>query len=71
MKPRLLSDNFLSVTVISPNPIEADVISNILPLMKLEEALEFVESKKNVEAIFYISDDEQVMSSGFKEYLNK
>lgn len=70
-KTKILSDNFLSVTVISPNPIEADVISNILPLMKLEEALEFVESKKDVEAIFYISDDEQVMSSGFKEYLNK
>jgi len=70
-KTKYPSDNYLSVTVIADDSRKADIISNILPLLPLDEALEYVNSKEGIEAMFYISEDEQIMSNNFNIYIKE
>jgi thiamine biosynthesis lipoprotein len=61
--------DYLSVTTIYPDPILAEVYATILFHMDLEEALEFVNRTDDLEAIFYLSSEEQVTSNNFDLYL--
>lgn len=63
------SDNFLSVTVIAGDSMQADILSTILFLMDIDTGLEWIEGMDDVEAIWYVSEFEQIVSSGFNEYL--
>ena len=63
------SDTSLSVTVITEDSYKADILSTILFLMDRDTGLQLVESLEGVEAIWYVNENEQIASSGFKEYL--
>lgn len=63
------SNHTLSVTVITEDSFKADILSTILFLMDIDTGLAFVEQLKDVEAIWYVSREEQIMSTGFKQYL--
>lgn len=63
------ADNFLSVTVITDSSALADILSTMLFMMDLDSALEFVNQLDDVEAVFYLSKEEQIMSDGFNRYL--
>lgn len=68
-KTLMPSNNCLSVTVIAEDSFKADILSTVLFLMDLDTGLTLVESLENVEAIWYISNEEQVVSTGFNEYV--
>lgn len=68
-KTRYPSDECLSVTVIAEDSALADILSTVFFLMEVEDALELVNSMDGVEAIFYLSEEEQIMSEGFEKYL--
>lgn len=63
------SNHTLSVTVITEDSLEADILSTILFLMDIDKGRSFVEQLENVEAIWYVSEEEQIVSTGFNEYL--
>lgn len=60
-----------SVTVITKNSAEADILSTILFLLPIDQGMEFVERFDNTEAIWYTNDNLIVRSSGMKNYENK
>lgn len=65
----LFPTNYMkSVSVITDNSIEGDILSTILFLMPVEEGKKLVESKKNVEAIWLLNDNQIETSSGFNQY---
>lgn len=68
-KNKKLENNVLSVSVISSDPIKAEVYSSILINMNVEEALDLVNKTDDMEAIFYISNTEQILSDGFNTYI--
>lgn len=59
----------LSVTIISNNSTEADLLSTMLFLMSTNEGKKYVDETKQLEATWYISEKEQIESSHFKEYV--
>ncbi len=63
------SNHTLSVTVVTEDSLKADILSTILFLMDIDTGLAFVEQLKGVEAIWYVSEEEQILSTGFKQYL--
>lgn len=63
------SNHTLSVTVITEDSLEADILSTILFLMDIDKGRSLVEQLENVEAIWYVSEEEQIVSTGFNEYL--
>ena len=62
------SNNCLSVTVIAEDSFKADFLSTVLFLMDLDSGLALVERLEDVEAIWYISKEEQIVSTGFNKY---
>lgn len=62
-------NHFGSVIVITEDPLKADILSTMLYLMKLEDALAYVNHLDDVEAIFYVSEEEQILSEGANQYL--
>lgn len=63
------SNHTLSVTVITEDSLKADILSTILFLMDVDAGLSFVEQLEGVEAIWFLSEDEQITSTGFQQYL--
>lgn len=67
-KTRFPSNNVKSVTVICDNSKDADMYSTYLFLLSLEEALDYVNNTDNLEAVFYMNDDNIITSKGFSSY---
>lgn len=64
-----MGNEILSISVISSDPTKAEVYASSLFNLGVEDALKIVNNTSDLEAIFYISKDEQVLSSGFNTYL--
>lgn len=67
-KTRFPTNNVKSVTVICDNSKDADMYSTYLFLLPLEEALNYVNNKDNLEAVFYVNEDNIITSKGFSSY---
>lgn len=67
-KTRFPANNVKSVTVICDNSKDADMYSTYLFLLSLEEALNYVNNKDNLEAVFYVNEDNIITSKGFSSY---
>lgn len=67
-KTRFPANNVKSVTVICDNSKDADMYSTYLFLLPLEEALNYVNNKDNLEAVFYVNEDNIITSKGFSSY---
>lgn len=67
-KTRFPANNVKSVTVICDNSKDADMYSTYLFLLSLEEALDYVNNTDNLEAVFYVNDDNIITSKGFSSY---
>lgn len=67
-KTRFPANNVKSVTVICDNSKDADMYSTYLFLLPLEEALNYVNNKDNLEAVFYVNEDKIITSKGFSSY---
>lgn len=59
------ANKFKSVTVVSKNSFLADIYSTYLFLIDLEEGLNIVNNNKNIEAIWYIDENNIVKSNNF------
>lgn len=62
------ANNMLSVSVITEDSALADILSTVLFLLPVDEGKALVESMDNVEAIFYIDENNIVKSKGFSKY---
>ena len=62
------ANNMLSVTIVASDSGLADILSTTLFLMKPEEAIDFVNSLDNVEAIIYVNANTILKSDGFSNY---
>ncbi|MDD3129321.1 MAG: FAD:protein FMN transferase [Candidatus Izemoplasmatales bacterium] len=58
-----------SVTIIYEDGAIGDILSTTLFLMSLEDGLDYVNNFEGLEALWYINEDEIVMSEGFADYL--
>ena len=67
-KTRFPANNVRSVTVICNNSKDADMYSTYLFLLPLEEALDYVNNTDNLEAVFYVNEDNIITSKGFSSY---
>lgn len=56
--------DLVSVTVISGNALEADILSTSLVIMGLQDGMDYIEKTEGVEALFITSDGEIHISSG-------
>ena len=61
--------HYKSVTVVTKDATAADVLSTALFIMPIEQALAFVESAGNTEALWVTLGGEVVFSSGMTPYL--
>lgn len=61
-------NNCLSVTIIADSSILADILSTTLFVLPIEEGLKIVNDMPNVEAIYYIDENNIVKSEGFYKY---
>ncbi len=59
-----------SVTIISDSSAEGDALSTSVFLMGLSKGKEFVESRKDLDAVFITTDNEVIFTSGFDERIN-
>ena len=59
------SSNFKSVTVVSKNSFLADIYSTYLFILDLDKGLEIVNNNDDIEAIWYIDEDNIVKSDNF------
>lgn len=65
------TNEFFSVTVISWHPALGDIVSTALHSMSLEDGMAFIDSfaGNEVSAIWYVSEDEQVLSKNANKYI--
>lgn len=59
----------MSVTLLYPDSALADLLSTALYLMPLDEAMDFVNSYDNLEAVWYHYDGTYDYSDGFSQYI--
>lgn len=62
------ADKISSVTVITGNSADADMLSTALFVMNAEDGKNFVDSTDGVEAIWVTKDGKTVRSSGFRKH---
>lgn len=62
------SDHMLSVMVITDDAALGEILSTTLFLMPIDEGIEYLKQFEGVEAIWYESDNNIVMSDGMKAY---
>lgn len=62
------ANNMLSVTVITEDSALADILSTTLFLLPVEDGIKLVEKLDNVEAIFYIDENNIKKTKGFNKY---
>lgn len=60
-------NHIAGVTIISKKSVDGDGLSTAIFSMGLEEGMDYIESMKDVEALFITTDDEIYMSSGLKD----
>ena len=60
-----------SVTVITEDIKEADMLSAMLFLMSVEDGMQYIETLENTEAIWYQNDNTITYSSGLKDIFTK
>ncbi|MFA7075779.1 MAG: FAD:protein FMN transferase [Candidatus Izemoplasmatales bacterium] len=58
-----------SITILYNNGAIGDILSTTLYLMTVEEGLEYVNNFPGLEALWYIDEDNIVMSENFKDYI--
>jgi len=63
--------DFASVTIIAKDSKVADILSTVVFLMPLEDGMAYVDSLKDVEALWYDSDGKIHYSKGFSKYEQK
>ncbi len=59
----------MSITVLYHDGAIADILSTALYLLSVEEGLAFVDNYPGLEAIWYLSEDEIIMSENFGDYI--
>ena len=59
----------MSVTIIYPDSGIADILSTAIFLMPLDDALNFVNQTDNLEAVWYVDEDNVIYSDGFQDYV--
>lgn len=62
------SNYTLGVSVITEDSAYADILSTYLFLIPIEEGIKFVNSKDNVEAVWYGTDEKVYSSEGYNKY---
>lgn len=62
------TDYMKSVTIITDSSAYADFLSTYIFLLPVEDGKKYIESLDNVEAIWYLNDNNYVTSSGFNKY---
>ncbi|MBQ5884815.1 MAG: FAD:protein FMN transferase [Clostridia bacterium] len=65
------SDRYLSISVLCESSAYADALSTALFSMELEDGHKLIESLKDVEAMWVITNGQQIYSSKFKDYCTK
>lgn len=65
-----VSNNLLSITIVTNRSIDADALSTTVFSMGLEKGLAFVESLEDVDAFFITNEREIYISNGFADELN-
>ena len=63
-----IENGLSSVTIISNSSIDADSLSTTVFALGLKDGMEFVESLKQVDAVFVSTDYKLYTSSGIKQY---
>lgn len=63
-----VENNLLSVTIVSENGLDADILSTACFLMGLEKGLSFVNKLENVDAIFITKKRQLYLSSNLYDY---
>lgn len=63
-----IENGLASVTIISNSSIDADALSTTVFALGLKDGMEFVESLKQVDAVFVSTDYKLYTSSGIKQY---
>ncbi|MCK4551307.1 MAG: FAD:protein FMN transferase [Tenericutes bacterium] len=58
-----------SITIVYPDSAMADLLSTAIFLLPLDEALEFVNNYEDLEAVWYVDDDNIIYSDGFDQYV--
>lgn len=64
---RPINNGLLSVTIIGDDPIRADLLSNAVFNMGLEDGMKFINKEKGMEAIFATDSNEIHLSDGLKD----
>lgn len=65
----LYPDNYVkSVTVVAPDSKLADILSTTLFMMDVEDGLDYIKDFKDVEAIWYVDDNNIIKTEGFSRY---
>lgn len=73
MNPRTgypFDNNLASVTIIAEHSTDADGLSTVVFGFGLEEGLEYVNNREDVEAVFITKDSEVYLSQGIKDTFN-
>lgn len=63
-----VENGLASVTILSPDSIDADALSTACFVLGPERGMELIESLDGIEALFVTEDLEQIVSSGFSAY---
>jgi len=63
-----VDNDLMSVTIITDSSIDADALSTAVFAMGLEEGMNFIESNKNLDAVFITKDYNVYITPGVKEY---
>lgn len=61
-------DNYKSITIITENQEKSLYMANLLYSYSIEEGLNIINKEKDVEALWYTSDNKKITSDGFKKY---
>ncbi len=64
-------DRYLSVSILCRDGGIADALSTAVFNMELEEGQAFIESKKDVEAMWILPDGKEIYSSGFRKFMSQ
>ncbi|SFG30977.1 thiamine biosynthesis lipoprotein [Lachnospiraceae bacterium C7] len=64
-----VNNNLVEVTIISDKSVDGDALSTTCFSMGLKKGLKYIESLKNVDAIFITSDNKVYHSKGFNDFI--
>jgi len=64
-------NEYVSVSIITPDSGVADALSTAVFNMSLEEGMHFIEKTKDTEAMWILANNERCYSSGFEDMIEK